>query len=202
MDQGPTTGSVAAQAPTTGAQVFPAPPPSTAKKGSGPLIAGAAVVGVLVLVGVVLLIKGGSSSGDGDTTITVPSGSAPVTTLPPDPVESGQPVASSVPSTGTGTPPQKSTGGTGTTTKPPVDNKAEEECRAAMNLAAGGNTSLAVKRFASCDGPSKSAARSAIDGSARRAVASKGCAAKSDAIAAASIGANGAMADLRKRGCK
>jgi hypothetical protein len=33
-------------------------------------------------------------------------------------------------------------------------------------------------------------------------VASKGCGGKSDALAAASIGANGAMADLRKRGCK
>jgi serine/threonine-protein kinase len=208
VDGGAPTGSVAAHVPTTGAQVFPAPPPSAHKKGSGPLIAGAAVVGVLVLVGVVFLVTSGSGSGDEDKTIIVPSGSASAVNVAADPVGSAAPASSSSAATAdtTKTPTTKSTGGSGTPgtstgAKPAGDARAEEECRAAMNLAAGGHTALAVNHFQNCDGPSKGAARSAIDGSARRAVASKGCGARGDANAAAKIGLTGALQELRKRKC-
>ena len=196
---------------TSSGQAFPAPPPPPAKKGSGPLIAGAAGVAVIGLVLVVFMTKKGSGGDDkGSATITLP-GSAAAVDVAADPVPLGEtpPVKSDEPekappvklppsTTGQTTSPGTSTG----TSKPPPGNaQAEEECKAAINLASGGNTVLAAGRYAKCDGPSKGAARSAIDASAQRAVSAKGCAAKADAAAAARIGATGATNMLRRKKC-
>ena len=209
LDQAPLpVGVVQAQGhPTTGSgQVFQAPPPPPVKKGSTPLIAGVAGVAVIGLVIAVFALKG-SDGGEDTKPIALP-GSASAVTVAADPVPSG-----ATPSTPSGEPdkqPTKPTQGTGTaghastgtTSKPPAGNaQAEEECKAAMNLAAGGNTVLAAGRYAKCDGPTKPAARSAIDASAQRAVSSKGCAAKADAAAAARIGATTASNMLRSKKC-
>ena len=95
---------------------------------------------------------------------------------------------------GTGTQPTAPTGaGAG--------SAADEACKKAISLALT-HPSLAVNHYSNCDGPTKAAARSAIDSGARRAVATKGCAAKGDAQAAAKIGAGGAMSDLQKKKCR
>jgi len=159
-------------------------------------------------VGIVMMTKGDSGSATEESTSTAippPSGTPPVTvtsdpivalptsepsTPEPPPEQAGQ--VKAPPDAPKSTP----TATTGPKTPPAGNEKAEQECRAAINLANGGNTDLAVKRFAACDGPKKAEARAAISGSAKRAVASKGCAAKSHALAAARIGAGEAMSQL------
>ena len=74
--------------------------------------------------------------------------------------------------------------------------------RVQLGLATGGNTALAVNRYRTCNGPSKAAAKAAIDGSASRAVARLGCSAKADAQAAASIGATSGLNALKAKNCK
>lgn len=211
MEPGPITGSGPTAPATTGsAQVYPAPPSATPKKSQAPLIAGAAVVGVLLLVGVVFLVKGsgGKDKDNGDAAITMPSGTPTAATVAADPAASA---ATTTTATSSATPTaqqptSKPTSGSGsqgasTGTQPAGNAQAEESCQRAIALATGGNTSMAVNHFSKCDGPSKATARSAIDGSAKRAVASRGCAAKNDALAAARIGANGAMTELQKKKC-
>ena len=83
---------------------------------------------------------------------------------------------------------------------PPVDPKAEAECKAAIGLATGTNVSMAVSHFRNCDGPSKAAARSAIDAAGARAAA-KGCGGARDAQAAASIGATSGLNALKGKHC-
>ncbi|MCC6554391.1 MAG: protein kinase [Polyangiaceae bacterium] len=191
-------------APTGSGQALPTPPAAQShKKGPAPIIAAVAVVAVIGLViGVVATRKG--SGGEDPKPIALPA-SASAVEVAADPVPNG-----SAPVAGTTGKPNKpdappSTGGTATTAatgKTPAGSGAgEEECRAAINLAAGGNTTLAVNRYRKCDGPSKGAARSAIDESAKRAVNARGCAAKPDANAAASIGATSASNMLKSRRC-
>ncbi|WP_437814380.1 serine/threonine-protein kinase [Sorangium sp. So ce1078] len=204
-------GAVPAHPPvnTGSGQVFPAPPPPPAQKNkTAPILAAVAAVAVLGVVGIVMMTKGrGGTATEESTSTSIPltTGAPPVTvtsdptvalptsepsTPEPPPEQTGQVKTPSTPSTNTPAP-------TGTPKTPPAGNeKAEQECRAAINLANGGNTDLAVKRFAGCDGPRKAEARAAISSSAKRAVASKGCAAKSHAVAAARIGAGEAMSQL------
>ncbi|HSN99905.1 MAG TPA: protein kinase [Candidatus Nanopelagicales bacterium] len=209
MEPGPITGSAPAVPAATGsAQVYPAPPTtSKPQKSNAPLIAGGAVIAVLGLIGVVFLVKGSGKDDGGGTPLPIPTATASAVTVASDPVPTSEPSATptaeptaqnKAPSSGAGS--QGSQSGSGTQTAG-ASAAADEACRAAMNLAAGGHTARAVTYYAKCDGPSKAAARSAIDGSARRAVASKGCKARSDAEAAAKIGATGAMADLKKKKC-
>jgi hypothetical protein len=88
------------------------------------------------------------------------------------------------------------------TAKPPaVDPKADAACAKAAGLAAGGNVSLAVNAYRTCDGQGKVAARVAIDQAAQRA-ATKGCSGMRDAQAAASIGASSALNQLKAKKCK
>jgi serine/threonine-protein kinase len=61
---------------------------------------------------------------------------------------------------------------------------------------------MAVNHYRNCNGPSKSGARAAIDASATRAVSSRGCAAKPDVMAAASIGATSAQSAYKAKNCK
>ncbi|WP_437715332.1 serine/threonine-protein kinase [Sorangium sp. So ce448] len=200
--------------PTGSGQVFPAPPPAPQKSKAAPILAAVAAVAVLGVVGVVMMTKGGGGSTTEESTSTaipLPTGapsvtvasdpvgtptSTPTTTpepLPPEPTGPDKTAPDTPKTTSTPTTP---TATTGPKAPPPGNEKAEQECRAAINLANGGNTDLAVKRFASCDGPKKAEARAAISASAKRAVASKGCAAKSHALAAARIGAGEAMSQL------
>ncbi|WP_437677453.1 protein kinase domain-containing protein [Sorangium sp. So ce131] len=200
--------------PTGSGQVFPAPPPPNTKKSSAaPVIAAIAGALVLGIAGIVLLTRGG---GDGATeegtapTIALSASASPVT-VASDPTV---PVPSSAPSAAEALPPEQGDPSKATpdtpkntptstaapkATTPAGNEKAEQECRAAINLANGGNTELAVKRFAGCDGPRKAEAKSAIGSSAKRAVSSKGCAAKSHATAAARIGVTEALSQLQSR---
>jgi len=217
MDQGPPMGGMGmggAGAPvpaTTSGHAFPAPPPTPAnqkKKNNAPIIAGVAVVGVLGLVGFVFAMKGNSSASSGDDPIAMPTITASAVTVAADPIPT-----SSVTTASTGDPevkvPDKVSDKKPGTPTPPgagtvqagAGGAGEEECRSAMNLAAGGHTSMAVNHYRKCSGPTQGAARAAIDGSARRAVAAKGCGAGNDARAAATIGATGAQAELKKKKC-
>ncbi|WP_437590579.1 serine/threonine-protein kinase [Sorangium sp. So ce1000] len=199
--------------PTGSGQVFPAPPPPPQKNKTAPILAAVAAVAVLGVVGIVLLTKGrggGTTEESTSTAIPLPSG-APSVTVASDPTVPTVTTPTSAPSTTAEPLPPDHNGQektaqdapkntpaatTAPKTPPPGNEKAEQECRAAINLANGGNTDLAVKRFATCDGPKKAEARAAISASAKRAVASKGCAAKSHALAAARIGAGEAMSQL------
>ncbi|AUX39290.1 uncharacterized protein SOCE26_006740 [Sorangium cellulosum] len=201
--------------PTGSGQVFPAPPPPSAKKSSAvPVLAALAGVAVLGIAGVVLLTRGGGEAATEEgtaSTIALPSSSASSVTVASDPTV---PVPPSGPSAAEVLPPEQADTAKATpdtpkntptstaapkTATPAGNEKAEQECRAAINLANGGNTELAVKRFAGCDGPRKAEAKSAISSSAKRAVASKGCAAKSHATAAARIGMTEALNQLPSR---
>ena len=200
--------------PTGGGQVFPAPPPPMAsrqKSSSTPIIAGVAVLGVLGVVGTVVALKSGGSSDHDAHQIILPS-SAPsevkVASDPPHPADTSQAVT-----TPTAAPTGQATAGGGTTantgagagaggaTKPAVDPKAAAACDAAIQLAAGANTIMAVNQYRSCSGPKQATARSAIGTSAKREVASKGCGAKGAADAAASIGEPAAKNSLPDK-CK
>jgi serine/threonine-protein kinase len=202
--------------PTTGSgQVFPAPPTApTAKKSPAPIIAAAAVAAVLVIGGGVMLL-GGNKGKDKDadpTAIALPSGSAtvevasdpiPTSTAMTDPTatSSADPKATTAGTGKTNTTAPTTTGttaGTGTAGGTKVNDEA---CQKAIGLATGGNTALAVNHYRNCSGPSKAAAKAAIDGSASRAVARLGCRAKGDAQAAASIGANSGMNALKAKNC-
>ncbi|WP_437968355.1 serine/threonine-protein kinase [Sorangium sp. So ce260] len=203
-------GAVPAHPPvnTGSGQVFPAPPPPAQKNKTAPILAAVAAVAVLGVVGIVMMTKGDRGTATEESTSTaipLTTGTPPVTvtsdptvalptsepsTPEPPPEQTGQVKTPPTPTTNTPSP-------TGTPKTPPAGNeKAEQECRAAINLANGGNTDLAVKRFSGCDGPRKAEARAAISSSAKRAVAQRGCAAKSHAVAAARIGAGEAMSQL------
>ncbi len=211
VDQGPPPGALGGPAPaTTAAQVLPPPQASPPRKNNAPIIAGVAVLGVLGLVGLVFALKGGSGSSGTDETITMPTTTASAVVVAADPIPTGSatPVSSGEPDAKPSTD-KKPTGGgtsgsgttpTGTGTGQPNANaEADEACRSATNLAAVGHTERAVTHYSKCSGSGQAGARAAIDGSARRAVASQGCAAKSDALAAARIGASSALNELKKR---
>ncbi|HLM75865.1 MAG TPA: protein kinase [Polyangiaceae bacterium] len=218
MSQGsgpmPAQGPMMPQHPPTGSgQVFPAPPQAQQKKGTGPMIAGAAVLGVIVLVGGVLLLRSKPTESGTESTIQIPSGS-PSVVLPSDPVPSeiagdpsaaptAMPTAAKTSQT-TSTGPKPTSTGAGASTGSPTGGAAggnDADCQAAIGLASGNNVSLAVNRYRTCNGPSKAAARSAIDAAAARAVAQKGCRAKAEVDAAASIGASSAKSAYKSRGC-
>jgi serine/threonine-protein kinase len=210
IDQGPlpTGGSTA----TTGSgQAFPTPgpmpaaPAAASKKGPAPIIAAVAVLAVIGLVVGVLAMKKGSGD-EGGGSIALPPSSASAVNVAADPLPSGEPTTAPATSAEPDKRPEKTPTTPGTanqssTGKPAGNAQAEEECKAAINLAAGGNTVLAAGRYAKCDGPSKPAARAAIDASAQRAVNAKGCGAKADAAAASRIGANTAANMLRSKKC-
>ncbi len=199
----PSNPAMAAQppVPTGGGQAYPAPTsaPTKPSGGAGVIIgvigAVVAVIGVVVLV--VVLKKPGAGPEEGDAgVIALPgSGTAVVASDATDAgtatgaIDAGVKIVNNVPPTGT------------TTVKvPPIDPKAEAECKSAEGLAAGGNVVPAVSHFRSCDGAGKVAARVAIDQAAQRA-ASKGCGGLRDAQAAASIGAATALNNLKAKHC-
>ena len=206
VDQAPLpSGAPAVSAvPTGGGQTFPAPPPPK-KGGSGPIIAVVAVVGVIAVVGGVLLMRGrGKPTDRGGDTIALPSG-APATSVASDPPATdggaaatddggASPVAS-----GKTTPTPT---GTGTGKVSSADAEGDKECDAAIGLATGTNTAMALSHYRSCKGPKQAAARAAIDAAASREVARKGCGAKAIAMSAAAIGAGSAKAALASKHCK
>jgi hypothetical protein len=215
--------------PTGGGQVF-APPPSTTKKSSAGLVialvvlalGGAAVAAVVFLqptsvatnadagialppTGAVVVHQDPTEPGGNRTTGTISTGTrvaintpqgggktpAPPPTLSPAPPPTLSPTP---PPTLSPTPPP-------TATDPKVDPNADEECKAAIRLAAGNNIGMAVNHFRSCDGPSKPQARSSIDQAAQRVAAAKGCASTRDVNLAAQIGASTALNMLRAQHC-
>jgi serine/threonine-protein kinase len=196
--------------PTGSGQVFPAPPQqASTKKGAGPMIAGAAVLGVLVLVGGVMLLRSKSPESGADSTIEIPTAS-PSVMLPSDPVPTAEadptattaaPTAKPSQPTSTGSKTSQPTTPTGTGTAAPAGGN-DADCQAAIGLATGNNVMLAVNRYRTCNGPSKASARSAIDAAAARAVAQKGCRAKAEVDAAASIGANSGKNAYKARNCQ
>jgi serine/threonine-protein kinase len=234
MDTGPTAAAVSGPMPAVGSgpmpaygqgpmgpqhhpqtgsgQVFPAPPPQAQpKKDSTPLIAGAAVLGVLVIVGGVLLFRGKSTESGTDSTIEIPT-AAPSTVLPSDPVPTtvaGDPTAATSaqptsvkPSQTTSTNPKTTSTGTGAAgSSGGATSGNDADCQAAIGLATGNNVQMAVNRYRTCNGPSKAAARSAIDAAGSRAVAQKGCRAKAEVDAAASIGASSGKSAYKAKGC-
>jgi serine/threonine-protein kinase len=190
----------------------PPPPPAAGKPSSNNMIPIIAGIGVLTVIGIVVAVVafGGKSSGGDGEVLTLPSATAPtavVVASDPPSGSSAQPAASagSTGTTGTAT----TTGGgstsptTTTTTKasPSVDPKAEAACEAAISLARGANTSMAIAQYRSCAGPKRSAALSAINTSSIREVQSKKCAAKGVALQAAGIGATGGK-DALPASCK
>jgi hypothetical protein len=204
-----------------GGPAYPAPPPPAAGKPSSnnmmPIIAGIAVFTVLGIV-VAVFAFGSKSSGTEGEVLTLPSATTPTAVIvasdPPTSPSNGTTAepASSSGATGTiGTVAGGSTAGAGTTsptststttkTTTSVDPKADAACDAAINLARGANTSLAISQYRSCAGPKRSSALGAINTSATREVRSKGCAAKSVAQQAASIGATGGK-DALPASCK
>ena len=192
--------------------VAPPPPPPAAGKPSSnnmvPIIAGIAVVTVLGVIGVIFAFKGKSSGGDGEV-LTLPSATTPTAVVvasdpPPSNSSGGSTAAPNSSSGSTGTASGGSTSGTSTsspgtpsTTKTPtVDPKADAACDAAIQLALGGNTALAIGQYRSCSGPKRDKALAAINSSSAREVKAKGCAAKPVALQAASIGATAGKAAL------
>lgn len=195
-----------------GGPAYPAPPPpqATGKPSSSmmPIIAIVAVVGLLGIVGVIIAFSNKSSGTDGEV-LTLSSASAVVPVVvasdsTPAPSSSAVGDSNSVNGSTSGT--TNPTAGTNTgTPNPPgtqpkptstVDAKADAACDAAISLARGANTSLAISQYRSCAGPKRSAALSAINTSATREVQSKKCGAKAVALEAASIGASGGKAAL------
>ncbi|UQA62499.1 serine/threonine-protein kinase [Polyangium aurulentum] len=205
MTPGPVHAMPHASVPTGGGQVFPAPPPAASRPNNSktPLIAGIAVLGVLGLVGTIVALKSGGSSTDKDANPIILPSSAPTETKvasdPPPTVDTSTATSPSAAPTSQPTAAGGTQAGSGSgsgTTKPAVDPKAAAACDAAMQLALGGNTVMAVNQYRSCSGPKQAAARSAIGGSAQREVKAKGCAAKGAAQAAASIGESAAKNSL------
>ncbi len=201
--------------PTTGSgQAFPAPPAAPPQKKSNvPIIAGVALVGVLGVVGLVFALKKPSGDNGSDGPIALPSGNPSAVLLPSDPVSSAQNTAgadaspSGTPSGAktaptvvkTSSPSQTSTTGTTSSGGPAA---SDEECKAAMRLAAGNNVGLAVNQYRQCKGPSKDAARAAIDSASGRLAAQRGCSAMNEVKAAASIGASSGLNALKSKNCK
>jgi serine/threonine-protein kinase len=192
--------------PTGSGQAYPAPMSAPTKPGGGAgVIIGviAAVLAVIAIVVVVVVLKKpGSTAEDGDAgTIALPDGGTTVVASDgpadaggavdagPGAADAGVRIVNNVPPTGTTGP-----------KVPAIDPKAEAECKAAEGLAAGGNVAPAVNHFRNCDGPGKVAARVAIDQAAQRS-ASKGCGGLRDAQAAASIGAQTALNNLKAKKC-
>ena len=193
--------------PTGSGQAYPAPMSALAKPSGGAgviigVIAAVVAVIAIIVVVVVVLKKPGSTAEDGDAGLIALPGSGTAVVVsdgPPDSgtgaVDAGIKIVNNVPPTGT-------TGTTGTTGPkvPAIDSKADAECKAAEGLASGGNVAPAVNHFRNCDGPGKVAARVAIDQAAQRS-ASKGCGGLRDAQAAASIGAQTALNNLKAKKC-
>ena len=178
-----------------------------------PIIAIVAVVGLLGIVGVIIAFSNKSSGTDGEV-LTLSSASAVVPVVvasDPTPAPSSSAVGDSNSVNGSTSGTTNPTAGTNTgTPNPPgtqpkptstVDAKADAACDAAISLARGANTSLAISQYRSCAGPKRSAALSAINTSATREVQSKKCAAKGVALQAASIGASGGK-DALPASCK
>ncbi len=198
------------------AYAAPPPPPAAGKPTSNnmvPIIGGIAVVTLIGIVGVIFAFRGKSSGNDGEV-LTLPSATTPTSVVvasDPPAGSSGSTTASPTSSSGTtgsatGTSTSTTSGGTtspGTTNtaKPAVDPKADAACEAAITLARGANTSMAVSQYRNCQGPKRSAALAAINTSASREVASKKCGAKAAAMQAASIGATAGRDALPKE-CK
>lgn len=193
--------------PGMGGPAYPAPPPPPAggKPASNnmlPIIGGIVVLMIVGIVGVIFAFKGKSSGGDGEV-LTLPSATTPTAVVvgsdpPPNSSSGTNPEPASSAGTGSTNTGSTTNGGTATptatntTTKttPAVDPKADAACEAAINMARGTNTSLAIGQYRSCAGPKRSAALAAIDASATREVQRKKCAAKDVANQAASIGAS------------
>jgi serine/threonine-protein kinase len=200
--------------PTGGGQAFPTPPPMAASKPKGsmaPIIAGAALVGVLGIVIAVVALKG-KSSGSGDESAPILLGSAAPSAVtvaadpPPDTTaqaddKTGTPAGTAQAGGAMGAGTKSGTGSSGDTKTPAVDPKADAACDAAIQLALGSNTAMAISSYRQCQGPKRSRALSSIDSSATREVKAKGCAAKGVADMAASIGASSAKAALPPK-CK
>jgi serine/threonine protein kinase len=200
-----------------GGPAYPAPPPPQAagKPSSSmlPIVAIVGVVGLLGIVGAIIAFSGKGSGGDGEV-LTLPSASSFVPVVvasDPPPSASSSASADSKGANGSTSGTTNSTGGSNTGTSNPsgpqpkptstVDAKADAACDAAISLARGANTSLAISQYRSCAGPKRSAALSAINTSATREVQSKKCAAKGVAVQAASIGATGGK-DALPASCK
>jgi serine/threonine-protein kinase len=192
-------------ASTGSGQAYPPPAPSHSKKGGmGALVGVGALLGVLALGTVAFIVfrKSGTTVDSDDAGLIALPGT--VTTIadaePPSVSDAG---LAETPDAGLDAgkktiPTPKDTGGPAV---PPGDAAANAACEAAINLANGGNTTIAVTKYRSCKGAKQSAALAAIDGSARRKVASSGCAGKEHADAAASVGAPGARNSL-PRNCR
>lgn len=199
--------------PGMGGPAYPAPPPPPAggKPASNnmlPIIGGIVVLMVLGIVGVIFAFKGKGGGGDGEV-LTLPSSTAPTAVVvgsDPPPNASGGTTADPASSAATGSINAGSpTGGgtattatTNTTSKPTpaTDPKADAACDAAIQMALGANTALAIGQYRSCAGPKRDKARAAIDSSAGREARSKKCAFKATANQAASIGASSGKAYL------
>jgi eukaryotic-like serine/threonine-protein kinase len=182
----------------------PPPPPTGGRQQQSSMLPIVAGVGVLAVIGIGIAIfaLGGKSSSDKDDAIILPS-SAPTTAVvtsdpPTNPSAADSAGAAPTTSAGgsSGTTGTGSTAGTGTSSGPKVDPAADKACDAATQLALGGNTSLAISQYRSCNGPKRSKALAAIDASALREVKSRQCGAKATASAAAAIGATSAKSAL------
>jgi serine/threonine protein kinase len=192
-------------APTGSGQVFAPPPPPVKKSSAAPIIAVVALA-IIGAVGVaVVLLRGDSGTSTADAGIALPN--TGVVVAKQDPTEdAGTTVTSPI---GTGPRTGGHTGGVVKNPPPPADTcppppppdaRGDEECKAAMRLAAGNNVGMAISHYRSCDGPAKAPARSAIDQAAQRSAA-KGCGGVRDANAAAQIGATSALNMLRAKNC-
>ncbi|MFO0759656.1 MAG: protein kinase [Byssovorax sp.] len=186
--------------PTGSGQAYAPPAPPAQKSNLGPILGGVAVVGVIGVVVLVLALKGNKNGGGGelaDGGIALPDGGT--VTVGSD-QEDGGAASTDAGAIDAGKVPPPIVTGKPTTSAPPADPKAEAECKAAIGLATGNNVGMAVSHFRNCDGPSKAAARSAIDAAGSRAAA-KGCAGARDAQAAASIGATSGITALKGKHC-
>lgn len=199
--------------PGMGGPAYPAPPPPQAggKPASNnmlPIIGGIVVLMIVGIVGVIFAFKGKSSGGDGEV-LTLPSATTPTAVVvgsDPPPNSSSGSTANPASSAATGSINAGSTTGAGTATTattnttskptPATDPKADAACDAAISLARGANTGMAVAQYRSCAGPKRSAALAAIDASAGREARSKKCSFKATANQAASIGASSGKAYL------
>lgn len=195
-----------------GGPAYPVPPPPPAHtsgkqpSSSMPIIAGVGVVAVLGIGIAVFALRGKGSNGDNNDAIILPSSAGPTTVVVASDPTPTTPSSAAPTTSATGSDTKPSTGSTATTTTttatgPKTDPAAEKACDSAITYATGGNTMLAISQYRSCAGPRRSAALSAINGSAMREVKTKGCAAKPVADAAASIGATAAKGALPAK-CK
>jgi serine/threonine-protein kinase len=189
------------QVPTGSGQVFAPPPPTKKRIGAGRIIAVVAVAGVVAAaVTAVLLTKKEPVAHATDAGVAFPATSVTVVgqDKPEDPATAG----THAPASDAKPKPTGNATGTGPKTEKieKVDPKAEQECKAAVNLATGNNIALAINHYRNCDGPGKVLARTAIDQAALR-VTARGCNRTKDALAAAQIGASSALNRLRARNC-